>query len=337
MKLYLGAAFILSATQAAFAAPTLTFYGDTAYAVSADGQYVVGQTDLQGFRYNIDGSVTHLSFPASDVNGDGSVVVGGYLTLSEWVNGTTTTLPAPAAGTVAETSAHIAPYANVVAAYSVSPFQAFETDGLSVTLLPQPDGDSFAPSGVSGDGTKIVGPTNYEYAGGTLTPVAGLEYVTSISPDGNVITGISTDGQIAFVDQNGVHSLTSYVGQANAASDNGVIVGSAAFPDSSPAPSQAFLWTQATGAVELNQLVNVPDGWFLTSAFDVSADGSVIVGQAYTDNGAVATGFIISGLTHFAPVSEPSTYGLAGASMLVVAMAFRRKFRRRESGSGNGS
>src|SRR3569833_2200430 len=187
MKLSLGSAILLAAAPAAFAAPSLTFYGDAAYAVSADGRFVVGQTDVVGFRYESNGSVTNLSFPASDVIGDGSIVVGVLNSLVQWSNGTTTTLPTPVSGQVAETSAHIAPFANLTVAYTTFPFQSFVTDGSTVTVLPQGETEPFIASGISGDGTKIVGQTNDEYADGILAPVAGLAYVTSISPDGNVI------------------------------------------------------------------------------------------------------------------------------------------------------
>lgn len=105
-----------------------------------------------------------------------------------------------------------------------------------------------------------------------------------VSADGTVIVG--GDFRQPFRWEGGVMTSLGTLsgggnGVANAVSaDGAVIVGTSSSPNTNT--TEAFLWTQDEGLVGLGDL---PGGQFSSSATDVSADGSVIVGNGRPGDG----------------------------------------------------
>jgi uncharacterized membrane protein len=77
----------------------------------------------------------------------------------------------------------------------------------------------------------------------------------------------------------------TFVSVANRVSENMVAVGSSNNLAPQPVGEQAFRWTQGSGMVGLGDL---PGGWSSSLARDVSADGSVVVGQGQSYSGQEA-------------------------------------------------
>jgi probable HAF family extracellular repeat protein len=127
--------------------------------------------------------------------------------------------------------------------------------------------------------TAQTGMTSLGYLPGTTTAFA-----EDVSADGSVAVGWAGSGGAAperafrWTAATGMHDLSLSPTQPSRAiavsADNSTVVGHAGPADQ----ARAFRWTQATGPVELGTLGD----W--SHAFDVSADGQVIVGTA--DDGA---------------------------------------------------
>ena len=182
--------------------------------------------------------------------------------------------------------------------FAISPTQA-----ASFASLP------LYPSSVSADGSVIVGYGNsvngnteavrWTQSGGTV----GLGFLaddhhnsfpTDVSADGSVIVGGSYTtpsfpiSPFRWTQETGMVGLGSYpdgwfgwYDLANGVSaDGSVIVGRV-----DGYTNQAFRWTQSSGIVGLGDLAG---GSFDSSATDVSADGSVIVGYGNSVNGSEA-------------------------------------------------
>jgi uncharacterized membrane protein len=131
-------------------------------------------------------------------------------------------------------------------------------------------------TGVSADGSVVVGwgfvtggsfrPFRWTESDGMVALDAVNQWAFSVSGDGNVIVG----GGFSWTEADGIRPLD---GVAYAASwDGAAIVG---WTGDASTPS-AVRWTQA-GARSL--LGNPPEGEFLSEAWAVSGDGSVIVGR----------------------------------------------------------
>lgn len=304
--------------------------------ISADGKVAVGDVDGQtGFRYTLaTAAYEPLSFPAYDVNGDGSIVVGINRTtnrIHQWSGGVSAELSdlPMLAGTVV-----IAPHAYKLAGYTLySTTGTFLYDGSSVTTLPVTSGE---PTGFSSDGSVLVGAAfegAFRYENGILTNLGpqGLNWVNGISGDGSTLIGFADELGGAYFNSTGVYqipppyvSTSDFVNPTAISGDGSVIAGSfASWPD-----DEAFYWIAPSGTMPLSTLVSVPDGWFLARVFDVSADGSVMVGQAWNMDGSESRGFIISGITSFQPVPEPSTYGVIAGMVLLGLIGLRRRSRR---------
>lgn len=164
-----------------------------------------------------------------------------------------------------------------------------------------PDGTRSEARAISADGTTIVGVANdsefidgqailWTRAGG-MTPLGDLpggaknSYASGVSGDGKVIVGTGTSvnsatGPEAFIwtEQEGMRRLTQILpshtihSAAMAVSANGqVVTGFIEHP-----AREAFRWTAEEGLVLLGDL---PGGPFGSEAWDISADGAVIVGN----------------------------------------------------------
>jgi probable HAF family extracellular repeat protein len=156
-----------------------------------------------------------------------------------------------------------------------------------------------ATNGVSADAMLAVGSADFGHGlravrwslSGKLLPLGGLpgqQPATSaraISPDGLFIVGQTTSangfeayrwsssGMIGLGDLPGTGGFSSF---ATAVSNSGVVVGASQRPFG-PSQYAAFRWTPATGMQHLGEFEG---GDIFSIAFDVSADGSVIVGSS---------------------------------------------------------
>jgi uncharacterized membrane protein len=103
-----------------------------------------------------------------------------------------------------------------------------------------------------------------------------------VSSDGSVVVGRAGIPSQAFRNMIGLGFLPNATSSTalRVSADGSVVVGFNGFPTvpagSSNFHSEAFRWTEATGMVSLGDL---PGGRVRSTAYDVSADGSVIVGS----------------------------------------------------------
>jgi probable HAF family extracellular repeat protein len=125
-----------------------------------------------------------------------------------------------------------------------------------------------------------------------------LSSAEDVSADGSVVVGIGQREEgvrnwVAYrwTEVTGMVALGSLPGGdfecqsfATAVSADGSVVVGFASSDNSPYrfDGEAFRWTESTGMVALGDL---PGGEFQSAAYGVSADGSVIVGQGFSDAG----------------------------------------------------
>jgi probable HAF family extracellular repeat protein len=249
---------------------SISFDGTVAAGVSA-AVYV--DSDNRGFRWTPSGMQSLGPGVAHGVSGDGSIVVGsannccgsGPLGACRWLaDGTPLVLGAPADGRDwAIPDAYAANFDGSVIAgraglYSGGDFLLrWVANGSEVEVLGTvPGGGTVHPTGVSADGSVIVG---YGDAGVChafrWTQGTGVQDL-GILPGGNGNTrayGVSADGRIVVGD--------CYVGSAS--------------------DPTGFVWTPGTGMMDfreylLSRSVNV-DGFFPTSVQGVSPDGTAVV------------------------------------------------------------
>ena len=154
---------------------------------------------------------------------------------------------------------------------------------------------------VSQDGSLVVGyvgiPVLQERAfrltvgGGMalLAPDFPFSFANGVSADGSVVVGQCADRYVAcrWTSAEGIVRIPRLLGydynqasSTGASADGSVIVGH--IYDTFNSTQQAFRWTSAGGTVGLGDL---PGGASGSLAWDISADGSVIVGWCYSDSG----------------------------------------------------
>lgn len=250
-----------------------------ALAVSADGTTVVGETrassgSLVAFRWTLAngmeeiGSFSDPVFPAvaTGVSANGSVVVGED---------------------------------------DGSPISGYRwTSGVGVQVIEDlPDGPAVLDwdiRAVSGDGRAIVGrarPSSDSVPQALRwSDAGGFEWIgafpsgdgrsdgNATSRDGSVVVGGSrTDAQFQAFRQSagaGFESLGGVNAVATGVSDNGMVVVGEHFDQ-----SVAFRWTEDDGMIPLGDL---PGGNAQSEASAVSADGEVVVGTGWSDDGIEA-------------------------------------------------
>ena len=252
----------------------------SAQAISADGSTIVGQgrSDFgpEAASWNSSAGVTGLgdlnggnfTSIAYGVSADGSTIVGqGVSTLGDegfiWTAGSMSPI------------GHLAGGGTVSAAYAVS------NDGSTVIgYSDSSSGSSEAFSWTSGGGMVPLG----DLDGGSIFSIAN-----AISGDGSVIVGYAESGSsleafrlpsggsmqgIGHLAGGGVLSFAWGISD-----DGSTIVGAS---DSSQGISEAFVWTNSSGIMPLGDLPDAgtlpPDNDFHSSAWDVSGDGSIVVG-----------------------------------------------------------
>ena len=271
-----------------------------AHEVSGDGTTVVGMSDdgtgPMAYRWTAATGMVALGGPAptprpinaTGVSFDGSVIVGGL---------------GDGAGYRWTAATGLVPIPGVFG-MPWSPARGISADGTVVV------GDTAHSSGVGpGDAYR------WTATGGTqqLPDVAfgdGTTFANDASADGSVIVGKSGGGggsgeafRWTAAGTVGLGDLGSafethftYNSQANATSSDGSVVAGYGTPITSS--RQAFRWTAGTGMVGLAPGA----GWTFSQsqAWDVSADGSVIVGDAGGSNAA----FVWTSATGIRPLAN---------------------------------
>jgi probable HAF family extracellular repeat protein len=265
--------------------PGGTFFS-TAVALSADGSTVVGNSRSskgdEAYRWTQDtGMVGIGDLPggdyfsdARDISADGSVVVGG----SASTNGYQAYRWTEATGMVGlgKLPGHIESQASAISA-----------DGSFIAGI---SGGAVGPGGI-----YVVEAFRWTQEGGMLSLGGGAWEPHFVSPDGSVIIGHTYplgpgDVQTAryWSQATGTIWLGTLPGgirtiALGASADGSVVVGQVEFPNSDD--NKAFYWTNATGMLDLRELL-IAEGltdltdWKLHSAYGVSADGRTIVGNS---------------------------------------------------------
>ncbi len=251
-----------------------------AFGISADGHWIVGRCGQQLCRWSSAG-LEAIASPAggfqvqgNDASADGSIIVG------------------------------------VIGLGGSGAFPMQWTGGGEASVIHMTNG---GVSAVSDDGNVLVGDTytvstmhacRWTSAGPELLDNGGAANTSAwahgISGDGNVIVGFAspTNGalQAGWWDVTGKFTAldsaasTDTDTQALAASGDGsVIVGISCASGSCDTTAKAFVWDATGGMRPLDSVLTGYPGSF-TTAVDVSADGSVIVGQ-YRDEASQVIGY----------------------------------------------
>jgi probable HAF family extracellular repeat protein len=298
-----------------------------AWGVSGDGAVVVGVGSAtidpelfvfildRAFRWTEGGGMVDLGdLPGGDVfaqakgtSGDGSTVVGN----SKSASGTEAFRWAAAGSMVG---------------LGDLPGGVFYSDAQAVSA----DGSTIVGSSGSGSGTEAF---RWTEGGGMigLGDLDGMPPVTShanaVSADGSVVVGetITSSGWEAFRwdATNGMAGLGDLPGGGfqsfafDVSGDGSIVVGRSA-----GSQLEAFVWTQGTGMLRLEQVLVVAlgldiTGWNLTSAEAISTDGNTIVGYGTNPSGQVE-GWV-------AVIPEPSHAALLGSGLVALAFLDRRR------------
>ncbi len=258
----------------------LGFFGGTdsrAYDVSADGSVVVGT--VRNLNNGIN-NVFHWTAGQSQLNGngdfpvavsaDGRVVVGTHLTPTF-----------------------------VIEAFRWTVGGSFESLG----VLPGPGSDSSQAFDVSADGSVVVGGGNIGVNREAFRWTAATGMVSlgdlpggpvdsdafGVSADGSVVVGqgdIGTTSQaFRWTADTGLVGIPFPPGgnsgiARRVSADGSLVVGGSAFPQPGGGFAfEAYRWNEGQGMIGLGDL---PGGLTDSEAYDVSADGSVIVGVGNT-------------------------------------------------------
>lgn len=289
------------------------FFGSSASGVSGDGQTVVGVSGSAGFRWVPPGPMINVgalpgvtSAWARATSFDGSVVVG------DSGNGVTAAAFRSVSGGAPE----------------------------PLGSLAGGDGSSSATD-VSADGSVIVGQASSDMGGQAFRWTAGagmtglgflpgagpgdVSRAASVSADGSVVVGVGTLGttSLAFRSVDGgplallgdLPGGDDYSAARGVSGDGSIIVGESSGENG----IEAFIWTAGTGVLSFEDYIAdefglVMEGWSLTAANGVSADGLVFVG----------TGINPQGLTEGWRVAVPGP-GAAGLFAMVGLAAARRR------------
>ena len=191
-------------------------------------------------------------------------------------------------------------------------------------------------TGVSGDGSVVVGTGGYDTsgygyfytafrwtAGSGMVGVSGSDsFASGVSADGSVIVG--TSDYVAFRWTAGTgkvvlgHLPGDWGSTATISADGLVVIGTS-YSDSG---NQAFRWTAGSGMVGLGYL----PGYTNSTALAVSADGSVVVGSSYSASGGQAfrwtAGSGMVGLGHLPGGTNNSVAGVSADGSVVVGTSY---------------
>ena len=247
-----------------------------AFACADGGSIVVGYGNRDGGNINdairwVSGAPVSLGLPlgpnpnddgeANAVSPDGLVIVGQYgvgggLDLPyRWVNGTVTCLG------------------------------SLRTDGLvhGVAEGLTPDGLIIVGSARNDDGFNQA----FRWEDGVMSalPSGGSPSVAhDVSDDGSIVVGWATTGIARWT--NGAYENLGYSGRGRAVSGNGAVMVGNLWTGT----QAAMIWDASNGVRDLQEVLEtehglVLTGWTLFDAWDISADGTVIVGYGFNPDG----------------------------------------------------
>ncbi|HJP02195.1 MAG TPA: hypothetical protein QF764_10545 [Planctomycetota bacterium] len=116
--------------------------------------------------------------------------------------------------------------------------------------------------------------------GAQFVPIPGAFTARDITPDGQLVVGSGSGGGYYWNWQ--VDLAPTFIGgnEAVAVSDDGAII-AGNIDDPSTGAEVAALWTQASGWQILGGLPNAPCSGTISSAYDMSGDGSTVVGLSW--------------------------------------------------------
>ena len=253
---------------------------------------------------------------AFGVSGDGSTIVGSSRSFSglgeeayRWTSGTGMVGlgSLPGGSTASRANAISADGSTIVGwSSSASGFQAFRwTSGTSMVGLGSLPGGSTASraNAISADGSIIVGNADisssqseaYRWTSGTgMVGLGSLPGVNSrsgdgasdISADGSTIVGFTSSQAYRWTSDTGLVNISEVSGDFSfhsalaVSADGSIIVGKGEFGRATGNPiTEAIMWTSDIGPVFLGGL-GFQSSDFISSALDISGDGSTIVGSA---------------------------------------------------------
>lgn len=206
----------------------------------------------------------------------------------------------------------------------VCPASASAQSFMGLGVLPGGEDPSSSARGVSWDGSVVVGETNSTGLGQAFrwtesTGMVGLGFLPG-DPDDNAAADVSADGSVVvgyqFTDNLQAFRWTQSTGMValsgfhdtdavGVSADGSVIVGIGDLDPLGDGNYQAYRWTEATGMVGLGSLSSTHPG---SHGTDVSADGSVVVGESRSDT-AVAEAFRWTEATGMVSLDPGGTLG----------------------------
>jgi probable HAF family extracellular repeat protein len=319
------------------------------------------ETGMVGVGFSINNQ--YFDSSAKDVSADGSVIVGFALNRGDgnrvYVNAFRWTQETGMVGLGTLTNDSFVSYGRAVSAdgsvivggsHSGGLFgtKAFRwTQETGMVSLEAPGGSYRGESsaeGVSADGSVIVGsgqdsktetgrPRTEAFRWTESGGIVGLDFLdglydkaNAVSADGSIVVGYSGSEAFRWTQETGIVGLgflsNSSSSVANdVSSDGSIVVGSSG--------DQAFRWIQSDGMVSLKETLIGEgldvNGWTLTSANAISADGFTIVG-----NGINPSGQTEAWVANLEPIPEPLTI-LGSMAAIAFAAGFERKFSKNKS------
>jgi probable HAF family extracellular repeat protein len=294
---------------------------------------------------------------ARGVSADGSVIVGedvgGAALATRWTEaGGLVTLGDLPGGQVVSTANDVTADGSGVVGYGrvAGGNQAYlwtEATGM-VGLGYLPGGGRYSTAtAVSADGSVIVGTSDsalggrvaYRWTAATgMVDLGGPGFAMDVSSDGAVIVGRGGLLPFRWTAEGGVQDLGDFTSFLEAAggdslvlaeaegtsADGSIIVGYGYVQADSESESHAFVWHVESGVLPLADVLTrmgaEVDGWRLEVAWDVSADGRVIVGTGTDPDGARQAWMAV--------IPEPGSRLLAalGLCLLAARKGHRRRF-----------
>ena len=325
-------------------------FGTDAYSrpggISGDGTTVVGESSPTQFsgtgtawKWTSSGGFTAIPalINATGVSYNGSVIIGaGSGGVNQGV------IVSPSGNTTLGNSqlSAVSPDGSIVLGSYINTDQGFRWTASGITNIPGILGSDSPSSGMSSDGSAIVGQVElanghlvageWTAATGTVALTTGVGGATSgvaedISDNKSVIVGTTanpgTDVPAFWSAANGWQPMTSggAFGVADDLTPNGeYAVGNIGFGS-----GQAFLWDANDGLRILQTQLTARGinltGYTLTDAYGITDDGGTIVGQALAPGGSTTT--------YVAVLPEPSGICMLGFGM--IAPLGRRRAGRR--------
>lgn len=289
----------------------ISTFQSEAWSVSADGCVIVGtswsESGYQAFRWTQATGMVGLGYLprggpsyAYGVSADGSTVVGwsGDREAFRWVEGEGMTgLGDLSGGDLYSQAISVSGDGSVVVGQGTTPTQQAFTwsEGHGMQGIP----GMLEGRDVSTDGSVVVGGAHLWSATSGLIQLGGeVQETYGISADGQVAVGVGNFGRgleaFRWTTETGPVGLGDLEGgefysRAHAVSSDGIIVG-----ESRPTPGTsnvaAFIWDETHSLRSLRDVLTNEyaldlDGWWLTSATDISPDGRTVIGWGVNPDG----------------------------------------------------